>query len=244
MTLTETPIIQTLKSRKKGQKLAYKEKLEINKQVNEGTPLRDIWELFQVSLSTIKRIMKDFDKIKIPSKICSTIKSRSTHNPNLCKAIESFAKQEKRSFTWRDIMEHIMENFNICVDINTIREILIQRLGYSYKRWSPRPLMLNHKLTKLKKVLFSVKLLKLIDRYSLLINIDEATISQSTKSNYSWSVKGIPSNLSTITLKGSICIVSAIMSNGVSITGMKKGTIKSSTFIEFIQNLLTVWDKL
>ena len=140
MTLTETPIIQTLKSRKKWQKLTYKEKLEINKQVNEGTPLRDIWKLFQVSLSTIKKIVKDFDKIKMPSKICSTIKSRSAHNPNHCKAIESFAKQEKRSFTWRDIMEHIMENFNICVDINTIREILIQRLGYSYKRWSPRPL--------------------------------------------------------------------------------------------------------
>ena len=76
------------------------------------------------------------------------------------------------------------------------------------------------------------------------MNVDESSISQYTKSNYSWSRKGDQSNRSTIVLKGSISIVSAILSNGVSISCVKKGTIKSSTFIEFIQALSEILDKL
>ena len=50
-------------------------------------------------------------------------------------------------------------------------------MGFSYKRWSSRPLKLNHYLWKLKKILLSVKIWKMFDESSILINIDEAKFS-------------------------------------------------------------------
>ena len=137
-----------------------------------------------------------------------------------------------------------MENLGTNTSIHVISKILIERLWYSYKKWSSRPIKLDRKLVKLKKILFSVKLLKLIHKTSLLVNIDESVISYNTKSNYSWSRKGVPSNISNGILKGSIGIVSAIMSDGVSIFCVKKGIINSSSIIEFLQILLKIWERI
>ena len=142
------------------------------------------------------------------------------------------------------MQEHIVTNFGVEIDTEIWRRILKEKLGYSFKKWSPRPLNLNYQIQKLKKMLFSIKLLKIFRKSWILVNIDESVISNSTKSNYSWSRKGVPTNLSTITMKGSISIVTAILSNGVSITGIRYGTIKSSSFIEYINHLLAIWRKL
>ena len=56
---------------------------------------------------------------------------------------------------------------------------------------------------------------------TILINIDESTIKNSTKENYLWSLKEVPHNASTITIRGSICLVTAILSNGISITAIR-----------------------
>ena len=133
---------------------------------------------------------------------------------------------------------------NILIDKSIWRMILKDKLGYSYKRCSSRPLNLNTELRKLKKILFWVKLLKTIRRSSLLVNIDESTISHSIKPDYSWSKKGFPSNVSTIVLKGSISVVTGILSNGVSITGIWNSTIESRSFIEFIGHLLEICRRL
>ena len=99
-------------------------------------------------------------------------------------------------------------------------------------------------IAKVKKVLFSIKVLKIVKESALLVNVDEATFSHTTKTNYSWSKIGAPANLSTIFLRGSISVVSAILMNGMSITWMKSGTINSDWFIEFMNHLLKVWERL
>ena len=138
-----------------------------------------------------------------------------------------------------------MKNSGIWIYASVWRKILKEKLGYSFKKWSPRPLSLNRKNQELKKILFSVKLLKMIKRSTLLINIDETVISYSTKSNYSWCPKGISTNLSTIIImKGSISVVSAIWSNGISITAIRNGTIASTSFVEYIDHMLTVCSRL
>ena len=135
-------------------------------------------------------------------------------------------------------------HYGIWIDVNIWQKILKGKLGYSFERCSSRALNLNHKLQKLNKILFTVKLLKIVRRSTLLLNIDESVISHPTKSNYSWSRKGTPANLSTMILKGSISVVSAICSNGVSITGLRKGTITSRSFIQYIDHLFKVWNRL
>ena len=170
----------------------------------------------------------------IKNKVSSIIKIRDVQNTNLWRAVSSFAKQNKGPFTCKDVKEHLMTHYGVWIDTNIWRKILKEKLAFSYKWCSSRPLNHDYRLQELKKTLFVVKLLKIIRRSTLLVNIDEWIISYSTKSNYSWSKKGVPVNLSTTILKGSLSVVSAICSNGVSITGIRKGTMESSTFIEYI----------
>ena len=72
------------------------------------------------------------------------------------------------------------------------------------------------------------------------MNIDEAVIPQSTKANYSLSRIDAPSNCGSKTIKGSIRIVSTILSNVMSITGVRKGTIASNSFIDYMKHLAAI----
>ena len=99
-----------------------------------------------------------------------------------------------------DVRNHLMENNNICVNVSLIRKILKSKLLFSFKRCSTRPITLNWKILKLKKILFLVRLSKMINRQSILTNVDESVFSRSTKANYSWPRKGEPSNLSKLFL--------------------------------------------
>ena len=89
-----------------------------------------------------------------------------------------------------------------------------------------------------------MKLCKLIKRESILVNVDEVVFSPSTKTNYSWNKKGMTFKRSTTLFSESVSIVSSILSNGISITGVRIGTIKFNTFIEYIEHLIYVWKRL
>ena len=52
------------------------------------------------------------------------------------------------------------------------------------------------------------------------------------------------SNISTTLFNESVSIVSSILSNGISTTGVKIENIKSNTFIEYIEHLIYVWKRL
>ena len=224
--------------------LTIEEKEFIYKQVNNGISIKEIKEIYQISQSTINRIVKDFRSNKNINNGRSNIKSRYIQNNSLWRVVLLFAKNSSNAFTWRDVKEYILNKHGIWIDTSIIRRILIDKLDYSYKRCSSRPLALDHKIAKLKKVLFALKLLNIINGSSIIVNVDEAILSYSTKTNYSWSRIGIPSNLSTQNMKGSVWIISSILSNGFSISGLRKGTIKLNSFIEYMDNLLDIWMKL
>ena len=96
-----------------------------------------------------------------------------------------YAESIIHSFTWKDFKEHLIETSGIILDIPIIRRILKERMNYSYKRWSPRPQLVDRSIWKIKKILFADKLLKIMNKSTILINIDESAISDSTKANYS-----------------------------------------------------------
>ena len=149
-------------------------------------------------------------------------------------------KHVKEPFYWKDIKARLIQTHGILLDITIIRRILKEKLGLNFKRCSPIPLSIDGKILKLKNILFTIKLWRTISKSTVLINVDESSITKSTKTNYSWEWKGIPLNLPTQSIKGSMGLVTAIMSNGVSVTGIRKGTIKSDSFIEFIEYLLVI----
>ena len=69
-----------------------------------------------------------------------------------------------------------------------------------------------------------------MNKSTILVNIDESAISDSTKANYSWGQKGVPQNLSTLAIQGSINLITAIASNGMSITENSKRNGESRDF--------------
>ena len=158
--------------------------------------------------------------------------------------IFKYVEQNKWAFTWKDVQEYLIKSEGVWVDIDIVRRVLKEKLNYTYRRCSLRPLTTNWRILKLRKILFLVKLCKLIKRGSILVNIDEAVYSPPTKINYSWNRIGMTSNRSTTLFSESVSIVSSILSNGISITGVRIGTIKSNTFIEYIGHLIYVCKRL
>ena len=141
-----------LKERTKGQKLIYEEKKELYKQINDGIPIKDIVEIWQVSYSTIKRIQKDakLDRLK---KSNSKIKSKSIRNSSLWRVIFKYVEQNKWAFIWKDVQEYLIKSEGVWVDIGIVRRILKEKLNYTYRRCSSRPLMINWRILKLRKSL-------------------------------------------------------------------------------------------
>ena len=233
-----------LKFRGKGRRLSNEEKKEIYNQISKGVPIKDLKELYQISISTINRIVKHIGSYKQTEQIQLNPAIHPIRNRKIWSVVASYAQETNQPFTCNDIKEHMMEAYSVWLDTNIIRKILKEKLNYSFKRCSPRPLLLDHKLTNVKKSLFAVKLIKLINNSTVLINVDESVISNSTKINYSWGPKGKPLNLSTTKIRGSISLFAAIASCGISVTGIRKGTVKSNTFVEYIKHLLSVWKRL
>ena len=228
----------------KGQRLTDSEKKEIYAKLFNGTSVRDLKELYQISQLTINRLIRKAKLKSQETNDMAPVKIRAINSASIWKIIALFVEKAKEPFCWKDIKEHLIQTHGILLDINAIRRILKERLRLSFKHCSPRPLIIDYKVLKLKKILFSVKIWRIISKSTVLINIDESTITKSTKVNFSWGRKGIPLNLSALSIRGSIGIITAIMSNGISVTGIRKGTIKSDSFIEFIKHLLMIWKRL
>ena len=87
--------------------------------------------------------------------------------------------------TWVDVKDHLINNEGIWVGTDIIRRVLREKLHYSFKRCSSRPLKHDFRIAKLKKILFSIKICKKLHKSTVLVNIDESVFSRSTKTNYS-----------------------------------------------------------
>ena len=158
--------------------------------------------------------------------------------------IATFCYTKKKLFTWRELKEYLLKYFRIDLSLKKTQIFLKSQLGLSYEKESTRPLNLDHNLTRLKKALFSIKIIEVLRQSMLLVNVDEASLTVMTRRNYSWSKRGFPSNLLNLIIKESISLMSSILSNGISVTGLKYGIINSEAFIEYIINLLKVWKVL
>ena len=187
--------------------------------------------------------MKEFNKSQ-RNKNPNIISENPPRNRNILRKIAAYIDDRKQPFSWKDIKEHLIEEHKISIRNRDIWKILHENFNYSYKRCSSRPLFLDHELVSIKKILFSIKLLKVINKSTILINVDESTFSYNIKPNYSWSKRGWPANLSNAIMKGSVSVISRILSNGLSISWVGKQNINSELFIEFIVHMLGIWKKL
>ena len=84
------------------------------------------------------------------------------------------------------------------------------QLEFSFKRITSRPQSLDVQRQYCLKILFAIALTKRIKDAKLLINVDESTLSSSTKINYTWTLRGVSASAKNIKFSKSMNLVTAI----------------------------------
>ena len=93
------------------------------------------------------------------------------------------------------------------------------------------------------RCLFSVRLAKVLDSSTLIINIDETNLNYKTKTNYSWTQKGKQREFKSKPFSGSINMIFSIMSNGAWFWTLRYGATNSEVFKDYFTSLVH-WIKL
>ena len=92
--------------------------------------------------------------------------------------------------------------------------MLKESFRMSYKQGKSYPVRYDETKILLMKGLFSVNISKIIQKYDLLINIDKAMFSRSTKASCSWSIKGQETKLMNTSFTNSTSLITVITSLG------------------------------
>ena len=153
-------------------------------------------------------------------------------------AIKEYAGLKKYPFSARDISSYFHQKYNrVRILPKFVRDILRNNLGMSYKLGKSLLVSYRKSNTDLLKALFSLKVWKIIDRFKLLINIDETMFSRSTKASHSWSTKGKEWALMNIWYSNSTSLITAITSNGDVFAADTNGSVTGKMLIKFIDEL-------
>ena len=152
-------------------------------------------------------------------------------------AMKEYLESQISPYTAIDVKAHLKAKLDIELPVQLIRKFLKYELNYSFKRVSSKPTNLDlQKLLKLRKI-FALKFLEIADEDTLIINVDESTISRTCKLCYSWSKKGKTSEFKNTIFQGSLSMILAVTSQGNWLMGAKRDTISSDSFIQFLVNL-------
>ena len=238
----------TLMNREKGAHLTYDQQLYIYSSYNEGEKLADLCKRVGVSTSTCKRIIKIFSKNLDRNRIYCRIRCRKVIDSIAIKNwISNFVRSQTACFVASDVQARIQKQLRVVVPIHQIRMHLKKVHNLSFKKGNPRLAWLDFEKIKLMRRLFCLKLAQRLNEIKLLVNMDESTINQDTKQNYSWLQRGKSWSVQNIKFKKSINVIAAVTTTGLCINMFKYGrTTKETviTFIKFLLNYLKNHDQL
>ena len=181
-------INQSLLDQPKRAHLTYEQKLWIHK-VNqyEGASLNQICQKYDLSISTVNKIIKELKSNVKRAEIYSKIRCKKMIlSPKVKIWISEYIKSASWRFTTLDIHKLIQKKLFVSIPRHQIWKYLEQSEKLSYKEGSARPYTLNVNKLKQTNQLFWVKLAQNLYNIKLLINLDESTANNDTKNNYSW----------------------------------------------------------
>ena len=119
-----------------------------------------------------------------------------------------------------------------------------QKLNYVWKRISSRVIDLNFERNEQLKVLYSVKFSKWLSHLSLLVNVDGSSFFKETHICHSWDKRGDEKTVKGIIFKGSVSIISSIMTDGRTYTEVVEGTLTGEKFIAYKDRLLKYFKRI
>ena len=193
--------------------------------------------------STIWRIIRRFTEDSEMTSRLFTPKPINLLNWNRAqKVLFEYIKFNAYPFNSTEIQRFLMKTTGIeCTKFSILRN-LKEFLNYSYKRVSSRLVRKPASLTKLKKIIFWVEYVSMINNRIVLVNIDETLFSNSTKWNYSWAKRGQPTFRENIWFTGSVSIIVSITSKGnVHYSSLQEDN-NSDNLIDYLKNLMKLID--
>ena len=189
-----------------------------------------------VSLTTLYNIKKELSRplhqIFLEKPITSRILDQSPAVENF---IRSYLETTRMPWTVKDLTTHIQTKLGLIIPKRTIRDIMINNLGMTYKRGLSRLINYNEEHQLRMKQWFAVTLSKMLKKLELLINIDESSFSRLTKKNYSWIQKGKEQIIKNICFRNSCSLITAITSSGKFIAAKSSRWVNLNLFIEFLK---------
>lgn len=158
-------------------------------------------------------------------------------------AFENIETKVTTPFTCRDVAWSLKESLGVVMDHQHIRKIMMTKLNLTYKKGAPRPIDLDISRQRWCEALFSILMIKAINRFDVLINVDESTISKSMRNEYSWSSKGTKNVLCNTSYPKSILMISAITTEGWVFTRWSNSRTNSEVFVDYINDLILYLSK-
>ena len=152
---------------------------------------------------------------QINNKSCKNlIKFYGKDKSILLNEITAFVNGREYTFNAKEITNNINSKLNTNYSTQFIRKVMKEDLKLSYKKVSSRPNNIDFNKLKAIRTLFAVNFAQIVDKNTLILNIDESLINRGTKNHYSWCPKGIQKEAKNIPFVGSACIIAWILSNG------------------------------
>ena len=180
-----------LNVRQKGEILSS-DQIDLLKEITRDSSIEtmEICRAYYVSPTTINKIKRSTFKSNYNTKAKEYVKIYGTKNQKLIKLIKEYVKENKYTFTAKEVTDFVNLKLNSEYSVSKIRCFMKRKLQLSFKRVKSRPTSINlHKINRIRS-LFAVKLAKEISTDTLLINIDESSINRDVKTNYSRGYKG------------------------------------------------------
>ena len=107
---------------------------------------------------------------------------------------------------------YIKSETGIEASLQSITSFLKNKLGFSFKRVSPRSSESKILQNKLKRILFWLEFVNQIKPELVIVNIGETPFTRSPKINYSWFLKGVWWTANNSAFVGSLSLIAAITS--------------------------------
>ena len=121
--------------------------------------------------------------------------------------------------------------------LHIIRDAMKNELGLSYKKGKSRPFKLDPVKQCYIKSLFGVRIIRKLNEFSTLINIDETLLSRATKSTHSWLIKGIEWSVNNIWYTNSWSLITTITSTGSVYAAIYSNSVDAKIFVKFLKEL-------
>ena len=232
-------ILSTLRQWKRGQRLSYGEKIYLYSLLKiKKEDKRQLVQRFGISKGTLSNIQREISREAAPWITQKGLNTRQILQWGwINESIRQFSSETKYPYTARDVSTYLRRKHNIKIYPSTVRKIMKESLGLSFKLGKSRPVKYKETSIILMKSLFSIKISKILNNYETLINIDETIFSRSTKQTRSWSFKSEETNLMNICFSNSTSLITAITSFGDVFAANIWGSVRSERFVEYLNQL-------